>query len=265
MKKRYIVLGVLVAACAAAYYFTPSLETIVKKVVHKYGSQITGTDVNLQGFKLALGSGEGTINEITVGNPKGYSAPNIFALGEIKVKVDMKSLTKDTIIIDQISIKKPIITYEMLSLTQNNIKELQNNIKKNTATTVATEKKEAAQATQSNATPAKKEVAAAGKKVIIKQLIVDEGELQAIAEINGKSNEMKVILPKITMQNIGGANNGADIATTISQILTTILNTASQTVVKGQLGDLKSLADDNLKNVVGGVKDRVKELGIFKK
>ena len=33
MKKKYIVLGVLVAVFAAFYYFTPSLETIVKKVL----------------------------------------------------------------------------------------------------------------------------------------------------------------------------------------------------------------------------------------
>ena len=58
MKKKYIVLGVLVAAIAGAWYFTPSLESIVKTLVHKYGSQVTGTDVNLEGFDLSLKNGE---------------------------------------------------------------------------------------------------------------------------------------------------------------------------------------------------------------
>lgn len=45
MKKKYIFLGILAIVCVGAYYLTPSLETIVKQVVHKYGSQITGTEV----------------------------------------------------------------------------------------------------------------------------------------------------------------------------------------------------------------------------
>ena len=52
MKKKYIFLLVLVAAFAGFYYLTPSFESIVKQVVHKYGSAVTGTDVNLEGFNL---------------------------------------------------------------------------------------------------------------------------------------------------------------------------------------------------------------------
>ncbi len=258
MKKRYIVLGTLVAAFAAFYYFTPSLETIVKKVVHKYGSEITGTDVNLNGFKLGLTTGEGRINQITVANPKNYSSPYIFNLEEIYVKVDLKSLTKDTIIIDKISINKPVITYEMLSLTQNNINEIQKNIAKNTASASAQEETEAKETkTEKDSAPA--------KKVVIKELVVSDGEIQAVANINGKANNLNVKLPTISMKNIGQEQQGANIAATISKVLNNILQTASKTVVESQLSDLKGIADENLNKVVGGVKDRVKELGIFGK
>lgn len=259
MKKRYIFLGVLVAAAAAAYYFTPSLETIVKKVVHKYGSEITGTDVNLNGFKLSLTNGEGRINQITVANPKNYSSPYIFNLGEIYVKVDLKSLTKDTIIIDKIAINKPIITYEMLSLTQNNINEIQKNVAKNTA---SVNKKQESVSTQEKA---KDEKPASSKKVIIKELVVADGEIQAVANINGKANNLNVKLPEIIMKNIGEAKQDANIADIISKVISTILTTASQTVVESQLADVRGVAEENLNNVVGGVKDRVKELGLFGK
>ncbi len=260
MKKRYIVLGVLVAAFAAFYYFTPSFETIVKKVVHKYGSEITGTDVNLNGFKLGLTTGEGRINQITVANPKNYSSPNIFNLEEIYVKVDLKTLTKDTIIIDKITINKPIITYEMLSLTQNNINEIQKNIAKNTASANAQEEKAAKEAKAEG-----KKDSAASKKVIIKELVVSDGEIQAVANINGKASGLNVKLPNIVMKNIGQEQQGANIATSISKVLNTILQTASKTVVESQLADFKGVANENLNKVVGGVKDRVKELGIFGK
>ena len=184
--KKYI-FGFLILVIAAAWYFTPSLETIVKKVVNKYGSEITGTEVNLQGFKLSLTKGEGEISEITVANPKNYSAPYIFSLGDIFVKVDLKSLTTDTIIIDKIAINKPIITYEMLSLTQNNISQIQKNIAANTASTEA-------KPAQTEDTASKDE--ASSKKVIIKELVVEGGEIQAVANINGKANSLTVPLPK---------------------------------------------------------------------
>lgn len=253
--KKYI-FGFLVLVIAAAWYFSPSLETIVKKVVNKYGSEITGTEVNLQGFKLSLTKGEGEISEITVANPKNYSAPYIFSLGDIFVKVDLKSLTSDTIVIEKIAINKPVITYEMLSLTQNNISQIQKNIAANTAS-------KNAQASQAKEESSKDE--ASSKKVVIKELVVANGEIQAIANINGKANDLKVKLPQIVMKNIGEEKNGESIASSITKILNNILKTASKTVVESQLGDLRSVADENLNKVVGGVKDRVKELGIFGK
>ena len=167
MKKRYIFLSVLVVIIASVYFFAPSLESIVQKIVHKYGSEITGTDVNLKGFKLGLANGEGSISEITVGNPKGYEAKNIFELGNIYVKVNIKSLTSDTIIIEDIEVSKPVINYEMLSLTRNNISDIQENINKNTAKSSSEKKAEETQSKDS----------ASSKKVIIKMTIFNKSRI----------------------------------------------------------------------------------------
>lgn len=142
MKKKYIFLLVLVAAFAGFYYLTPSFESIVKQVVHKYGSAVTRTDVNLEGFNLKLADGEGHIGKITVGNPKNYKLKNAMELGGISVKVNIKSLTQDTIVIESVEIDKPVINYEILSLTQNNLSQLLENIKKNTASAEKAEQKE---------------------------------------------------------------------------------------------------------------------------
>lgn len=63
------------------------------------------------------------------------------------------------------------------------------------------------------------------------------------------------------MNNIGGGQNGNDIPQIIIKVMNQILKTASQTVAKVQIGDLKNIAEKNLDNVVGGVKDRVKTHG----
>ena len=255
MKKRYIFLSVLAIIIAGVYFFAPSLESIVQKIVHKYGSEITGTDVNLKGFKLGLANGEGSISEITVGNPKGYDAKNIFELGNIYVKVDIKSLTSDTIIIEDIEVSKPIINYEMLSLTRNNITDIQENIKKNTA-------KSSSAKTEDKAEESKSEDTAASKKVIIKKLSIKDGEINAIV---GKEEAVSVKLPTITMTNIGEDKKGESITTSISKIIGKILTTASNAVVNSKISDLKGVAEKNLEDITGGVKDRIKSIGIFGK
>lgn len=259
MKKKYIFLGVVVAAFAGFYYFTPSFESIVKKVVHKYGSEITGTDVNLEGFKLKITSGEGEIKKITVANPKNYSTPYVFSLDGISVKVDIKSITGDTIIIDSVKVSKPVITYEMLSLTQNNISEIQKNIAKNTASKPSDSK-------ESELKEAKK-AEDGGKKIIIKDLLIDGGEIQAVTGLKDHKASVSAKLPTIHMKDIGKEKqkSGDSVAATISKVISKILSTASKTIIDSKISDLKGVAEENLNNVVGGVKDRVKEIGIFGK
>ena len=260
MKKKYVILGVLAEAIAGAWYFTPSMESIVKKLVHKYGSQVTGTDVNLEGFDLSVKNGEGKIKKITVANPDGYKQPYLLSLDGITVKVNLKSLTTDTIVIEQINIDKPVVTYEMLSLTQNNIKQVQNNIKEFTSSGKQASSKPEEQ--KKAHTSAKEE---SGKKIIIKSLTINNGEMQAAANVAGKTTDMTVALPTIQMNNIGAAKNGDSITQSITKIFNQILSTASATAVSSNLSNLKDLANENLNNVVGGVKDRVKSIGIFGK
>lgn len=264
MKKRYIFFGGIVAVAAAAYFLTPSMETIVKKIVHKYGSEVTGTDVNLGGFNLSLKNGEASLSNITIANPKNYKSPYIFNLGNISAKVDIKSLTKDVIIVENVTIDKPVITYEMLSLTQNNVAEIQNNVSKYGKSDKTAETQD--EPKEEKAADAKAE---GGKKVVIKELSVNNGAIEVMANINGKENNLSVPLPNIKINNIGETSNGKDagtsVATAISKVLNTVLGVASKTVVENQLSDLRNIANDNLDQVVGGVKDRVKNLGIFGK
>ena len=263
MKKRYIFLSILLIIFAGFYLFAPSLENIVKQLVHKYGSAVTGTDVNLDGFDLKLTEGEAYIGKITIGNPKNYKEKNIIELGSISVKVDIESLTSNTIIIDSIDINKPVINYEILSLTQNNLSQLLENIKQNTA---SAEKEEISSQNKSSDEASSKSESSS-KKVIIKKLSIRNGEISVAASAVADLTKTTLSLPDITLTNIGEEkkSQGSSIAGTISKVLTKIADTAYKTVVNSKITDLKNVAKENLDNVVGGVKDRIKEIGIFGK
>ena len=104
MKKLAIFALILAVIGAVVYFKAPSAENIVKTVVHKYGSQVTGTEVNLGGFRLALTKGEVEISDLTVANPENYSQPHIMSVGRVLVKDNLKSLLDKTIIVEKVEI-----------------------------------------------------------------------------------------------------------------------------------------------------------------
>ena len=253
MKKFGIFLIVLAVIGAGVYFTAPSLESIVQTVVRKYGSQVTGTEVNLGGFKLSLLKGEVEINNLTVANPKNYTQPNIMSVGRVAVKVNLKSVLSDTIVVENVEIEKPEITYELLSLTQNNLSQLLDNIKKNTAS--GSEAKEpAAEPAENTAEPEVKD----GKKVVVDHLLVSGGNINLAASIAGHSASASVPLPTIEMNDIGREKNknGAGVVETLSAVLQKIFSTAYETVVNSKLADMKNAAEESLNNVVEGIKEK---------
>ncbi len=253
MKKLMIVLLILAAGGGAAYFMTPSAEDIVKTVVHKYGSQVTGTEVNLGGFRLDIFNGEVEVKKLTVANPQNYSQPNIMSVGRVAVKVNLKSLLDKTIVIENVEVEKPEITYELLSVTQNNISQLMENIKKNPA---KADQKAAAEKVEKDAKAESK--AGEGKKVVVNRLKVAGGSINVAASLAGHAASASVPLPEIKMQDIGKEknNNGASIADTLSVVLQKIFNTAYDTVLSSKLADLKGAAEESLNSVVDSVKEK---------
>lgn len=250
MKKFSIVLLVIAIIGALAYYFFP-LEMIVKKVVNKYGSEVTGTDVNLSGFDIDLKNGQASVKEITVANPANYKTKYAVQLGQVSVKVNLKSITSDTIIIDEIAVNKPVISYEMMSLTQNNISDIINNVNKFTASS------------QNEETPvAKPESSSEAKKVIIKKVVISNGEINGAMTAAPDVVSASVALPTITLNNIGEESKGTSVASSIATILNKLLSSVSTTVISSNLANLKGAAGvvaDTAKDAVKDVADTAKE------
>lgn len=251
MKRRNKFITFFILLFVAIYFCMPSMESIVKNLVHKYGSEITGTDVSLGGLDIKLTDGVGIVRDVKIGNPKGYKSKNLFYLKELDVKIDISSLTDDTIIIDSIIINNPEITYEMKNLKQSNVSEILDNINAYTA------KGKSKDSETAKAEPAEKADDAGGKKVIIKTLTVTDGKVSAILGSGSVKAPISVALPTIEMKNIGQEkqNKGESIPETLSKVIGKILQTASQTVVSANLEGLRDAAQQGLKNVAGNLKE----------
>ncbi|MBP5398921.1 MAG: AsmA family protein [Alphaproteobacteria bacterium] len=232
----FVFVFLLLIIGGAVFYVMYNMEDLVKNAVNKYGSQVTGTEVRLGGFQLSPFDGWAKMRNLTVANPKGYAQANIISLGDVEVKLNIKSLLDPTIIVEKVVVNKPEVTYELSNISRNNISDLLNNINQNTSST-----KKAEQENKSDA----------GKKVVVDVLNVVEGKVNVAASVAGQGAAVGLPLPKIEMKNIGRDNTaqGQTIVDTLTIVLKKILLVSYDTVIKSGFSGLKDIADETVKQV----------------
>jgi hypothetical protein len=193
--KKFILIGagVLVAGVIAAVVLVIlNLGSLVKTAVEEFGPPITKTEVRLDSADISVLSGSGTLSDFYLGNPDGFKMPSAIECGTIRIKVDTSSLTKDKIIIEEVFVDSPVISYEKRGNTDN-FQTIVNNIKQ----TVASEKKQEA--------AAKDEKAGAEKTIQINDFIVRNGKINlggSMLDAFGDKG-MGIPLPDIHMKDIG--------------------------------------------------------------
>ena len=198
MKKGILILGglgALIAGAAAALLV--SINPIVEAGVNKFGPDITGTHVFLKKADISIFSGEGSLHEFTLGNPKGFTASHAVKVGSISVALDKDSLLEDVIVIKKIAIDSPDIIYE-IGKKSNNFDDIIKNVEQ----LGAARDKAAAQKQKEAATSgaADKEEGAA-KKVVIDELVITNGK--AAIRMPALKLDFGADLPEIRIKDIG--------------------------------------------------------------
>jgi hypothetical protein len=209
MRKVFIIVGVLIVIIAAVVvYILTNLDSIVKSAIERYGSETTKTAVHVSSVAIHLTAGEGEINGLSVANPQGFSAPNVFHMGKISVKIDTRTVTSSPIVISELHISAPQVVYEMNPALASNILVLKKNIQESKVVS----KKQA---------PEEKKADGKELKIVIKKLMMDNGRIEAHVAALGDKPET-VTLRHIEMTNIGG-HDGATPAQVAEQILTVLV------------------------------------------
>ena len=105
--------GLIVVIAIVLFFVVSSLDSIIKAAVEKYGSEVTQVEVRLDKAKVSITSGEGSLRGLTVGNPEGFKTDRAFSLGEISVALDVGTVTQNPVVIKEIVILAPEVTYEL--------------------------------------------------------------------------------------------------------------------------------------------------------
>ena len=225
------VLLLMVALLIAVVFFG---GPIVKYAINTVGPRLLGVPVTVQAADLALFKGQLQLKGLHVGNPAGYKTAGLIELDAIAVDFEPASLFRKVVMIREVRIETPDITYER-ALMDSNLGQLLDQL--------------------SPKDVPKKE---GGKKVVIQKLIISGARVHpTITALGGYAPVLP--LPLISLSNIGGTGadaKGATFLEVLRDVLGTLL-TAVTDVVSGA----GKLAMDGVKFAGGVATDGVKAVG----
>ena len=248
MKKVLIgVVVVLVVIGGAGVYVFLNAGGIIKQIVEEVGSEATKTKVSLSEVDLSIQSGEAALKGFKMGNPSGFQTPKAMSFGVVSVKIDPASVTQDVILIKEVVIDKPDITYEFASGGGSNFDAIQKNVNSY-----------AKEMGAGGGGAAKKDSSESkgGKKVIIENLYLRDGKIGVSADfLKGKS--LNADLPTIHLKNIGKKSNGATAAEVADQLMSEISKSATKVVSSLGVGKMMDAA----KGALQGAEKMLKEGG----
>jgi hypothetical protein len=119
------VLAVIALATAVALrYGVGRLDSVVASTVERYGSAVTGTDVDVDGVDLALTAGRAHFTGLTVDNPSGYDTDYAVRIGTATVSLDIGSLAGDVPVVKDLEIDGALINAEQRG-TASNLTDIQ--------------------------------------------------------------------------------------------------------------------------------------------
>jgi uncharacterized protein involved in outer membrane biogenesis len=233
IKVGVIAILLIVAAVAVLSFY---LDSMIKAGVEAVGPKITGTAVKLDGVSLSLLSGQARLKGLVVGNPPGFQTERSFKLADAKVKVDLKTALSNKLVIEEILIDGPEITYEGSS-SGSNISKIQENV---TAFGKSVTPKDAAESKSPKKDPTQ-------KKVQINHFTVKNAQLNASTSmLKGKTT---VSMPDIYLKDIGKDSGGVTVQTAATEVFAAINKSVVQSVSRGAEEAVKSIGSEAAKSI----------------
>jgi len=208
-----IVVAVIVIVALVLWF---KLGDIIETAVETNGPLYTGGPVSLGKVSVSLLRGEAGLRDVVVANPAGYRTTSAFKLDEVSVKLDMGSLAKNTIVIKEIYVDGPEITFEK-SLKKSNIAQILENVE--------TAAGRGAQGTEKEESVEERE----GKKVIVDHVLIKDAKIRlSTALLIGKT--ICIPLPRMEINDIGKESDGTSFPEAISHILTALLQNVTKAI-----------------------------------
>ena len=265
LKKILIGLAVLiVAVIGGVVYVASNAGDLVKAAIEEHGSRATQVNVQLDAVDIELGEKTAGMRGLTVGNPAGFKTDSAIRLGQISVKL-AEEWSPDVIVVEEIMVDAPEVTYEIGS-GGSNIAKIQENVDNFVKALSGPEDKSAPEEKASSSGGEAGE-GEEGPKVVINNFYIKNGKVNVSASLfQGKS--LTTPLPDIHLTDIGkdDPDGGASPAEIVEQLIGAITDKAggaASSLDLSQLGlaDISGKAAEVGKAAQDAVKGAAENLG----
>jgi len=207
MKRLLVAVALLLAAAAGAvfWFVRYSLDGRVEAAIEARGSEMTLSDVRVDGLHLDLRGGRGTIRRIEVDNPEGFPRGTALALDGIAIAIQPASLRGDgPIVVPEIRVGAPRVTVVLTADGRMNVDALRRNVRDHPERVRAAERRAEHERTEP---PARREppgVERPGeRRVRVGELVIEEGVIVIDASALGREPE-QLPLGSVELRDVGG-------------------------------------------------------------
>lgn len=138
MKAWKIILGIVVVlfigVAVTSWYLMNNMDRLVTESFEEGGQELLGVPVSVESMDLKMLAGKARVTGLTINNPPGYSSAPAMTFGVIEIELDLTSMDERVMVIENIVIRDPIVSYELDAEGVSNIDVLQERIDKATPT-----------------------------------------------------------------------------------------------------------------------------------
>ena len=212
----------LVGVVIAVWLLASNLDGIVKRIIEEAGSNALGTYVALNSAAIDLAEAKATLTGLTIANPKGFNERNAFKLGGIEITLDPATVTGNEIVIPSVIISQAALTFEQIG-SNNNLQALMNYL--NSGSDSGSNEDDA---TDDDIL------------IVIEELQLNGASMTIIAD--QVSKPLSLILPDITVRNIGRRGAGVTPDQAAEAIIQPILKQAQAAATNRVKNEAKDLA-----------------------
>ncbi|MCE9638377.1 MAG: hypothetical protein K8T90_21970 [Planctomycetes bacterium] len=255
MKKLLVVGGVVavLVAIGAAVLLT-NLGAVICAAVERFGSEATQTKVTLSHADVSLSTGAGSLKGLTVGNPDGFSSPSAMSIGDVTMQLDTSSVTSETIVVKEVVIVAPQVTYEVSGTLKSNIGVIQDNVEAYGRSRNAGGGGKAGRGNgkgPGDGTSGGADAGGSSKRFIIEHLWVRGGKVTLSAPVAGQVKS--VDMPEIHLTNVGRDTGGATAEQLVVQIIEAIADSSLRAATIGGLEQQGKALLSGVKDALGGL------------
>ena len=243
-----VILLLLLAAGAALYFSQSRVSSLaeaalgIEAAAEELLTRAVGTEVTIESIDVALADGELSMLGLTVANPAGFHTPHALEAGEVRIAMELASLLEDTVVVREIVVEKPLLTYEV-GPEGSNLEALQRNAESFAGSGAGT---------SSGAAPT--------RRILIENLHVRDGRVAASAVfLEGKS--WKVPLPDIHLRNLSSGEGGIAAAGVVREVTAEIARNARRSVapIRELAGEIEDRIADKASEVVENLKRKLEK------